>query len=179
MGDPGRQRRKYSRPTHPWKAERITQEADIKKKYGLKNNKEIWIAKSAVGRFRQQARVLLGSTGHQAEKEKSDLIQKLNRLGIMKSTNLEDVLKLTIDDRLERRLQTLVYRKGLTRTIKEARQHIVHGHIAISDRAISVPGYIVPISEEDRINFKEGFTPKKPEEKVDKVERGEENREED
>ena len=76
-------------------------------------------------------------------------------------------------------MQTLVYRKGLTRTIKEARQHIVHGHIAISDRAVNVPGYIVPISEEDRIKFKEGFTPKKPEEKVDKVERGEENREED
>ena len=174
MGDPRLQRRTYSRPTHPWKVERITQEAEVKKKYGLKNNKEIWKEKSSVGRFRQQARILLGSSGSQSEKEKNELIQKLNRLGIMKSTNPEDVLKLTVDDLLERRLQTLVYRKGLTRTIKEARQHIVHGHIAIGDRVVNVPGYIIPISEEDKIKFKEGFTPKEPEQKVDKVERGEE-----
>ncbi|HDH41047.1 MAG TPA: 30S ribosomal protein S4 [Candidatus Altiarchaeales archaeon] len=153
MGDPRKQRRKYEKPQHPWKAERITQESELCKKYGLKNKREIWKAKSIIGRFRQQARKLLGSSGEEAEKGKKELLDKLNRLGIIESRSIEDVLGLSVEDLLERRMQTMVYRKGFANTIKQARQLVVHGHILIGDNIVNVPGYIVPKDEEDKLRI--------------------------
>ncbi|OYT42390.1 MAG: 30S ribosomal protein S4 [Candidatus Altiarchaeales archaeon ex4484_43] len=153
MGDPRKQRRKYEKPQHPWKAERITQEGELCKKYGLKNKREIWKAKSIIGRFRQQARKLLGSSGEEAEKGKKKLLDKLNRLGIMETRSIEDVLGLSVEDLLERRMQTMVYRKGFANTIKQARQIIAHGHILIGDNVVNVPGYIVSRDEEDKLRI--------------------------
>lgn len=157
MGDPKKQRRKYKRPQHLWKTERITEENELFKKYGLKNKKEIWRAKSAVGRFRQQARILLGSSGEEAEKEKKELITKLNKLGILQTKSVEDILALTVDNLLERRLQTLVYRKGLANTIKQARQLVVHCHVLVEENIVNIPGYIVVRDEEEKIRIVEGI----------------------
>lgn len=157
MGDPKKQRRKYKRPQHLWKTERITEENELFKKYGLKNKKEIWRAKSAVGRFRQQARILLGSSGEEAEKEKKELITKLNKLGILQTKSVEDILALTVSDLLEHRLQTLVYRKGLANTIKQARQLVVHGHVLIGENIVNIPGYPVVRDEEEKIRIVEGI----------------------
>jgi len=44
-------------------AERITEENDLVRKYGLKNKREIWRAKTALSGYRRQARSLLGSSG--------------------------------------------------------------------------------------------------------------------
>ena len=46
------------------------------------------------------------------------LIKKLQRLGILgPDAKFEDVLHLTVEDLLRRRLQSLVYEKGLAGTI--------------------------------------------------------------
>lgn len=66
---------------------------------------------------------------------------------------LDDVLDLTQEDILERRLQTVVFRKGLSKTIHQARQLITHGHIAVGDRRVTVPSYIVTTEEETQINY--------------------------
>lgn len=153
MGDPKKQRRRYNRPKHPWRLERITEENELCKKYGLKNKSEIWRAKFKLGRIRQQARSLLGSSGEEVEKEKKELLDKLNRLGVLETRSLDDVLALTIEDLLERRLQTLIYRKGNANTIKQARQLVVHGHALVGDSIISVPGYTVPKNEEEDITI--------------------------
>ncbi len=166
MGDPRKQRRKYEKPQHPWKAERITQENEICKKYGLKNKKEVWKAKSAMGQLRQQARKLLASTGKEAEKETRELLSRIKRLGISDTTSVEDVLNLTEENVLERRLQTMVFRKSLANSIKQARQFITHGHIIIGNHVVSVPGYIVLKDEEDRIQINEKIN------KVIKVDEG-------
>ncbi|MGP4110952.1 30S ribosomal protein S4 [Streptomyces sp. 4N509B] len=42
---------------------------------------------------------------------------------------------------LERRLDALVLRAGLARTIYQARQMVVHGHIAVNDRKVDKPSY--------------------------------------
>jgi len=63
------------------------------------------------------------------------------------------VLRLTVRDILERRLQTLVYRLGLAKTIYQARQLIVHRHIAIGDQIVNVPGYLVKKEEEGKIRL--------------------------
>jgi small subunit ribosomal protein S4 len=56
---------------------------------------------------------------------------------------------------LERRLQTLVFRKGLAHNINQARQFIVHGHIALDKKRTRWPSMLVPLSEEGKISFYE------------------------
>ncbi len=66
---------------------------------------------------------------------------------------LDNVLDLTIEDILERRLQTIVFRKGLARTIYQSRQLITHGHVTIDGRRVTIPGYIVPKADEAQIVY--------------------------
>ncbi|MEM4076809.1 MAG: 30S ribosomal protein S4, partial [Metallosphaera sp.] len=83
------------------------------------------------------------------------LLSKLYKIGLLKSeqSSIDDVLGLEEENLLERRLQTIVHRKGLARTIYQARQLIVHGHIAVGGRKVTSPGYIVKRDEEDSIDF--------------------------
>ncbi|MEA2033371.1 MAG: 30S ribosomal protein S4 [Euryarchaeota archaeon] len=66
---------------------------------------------------------------------------------------LEDVLALGTEDVLERRLQTQVHKKELSNSLKHARQLIVHGHIAINDRRVTIPSYMVSLDEERGIGY--------------------------
>ena len=47
---------------------------------------------------------------------------------------------------------TIVYRKGLARSPKQARQLVTHGHIAIAGRRVTIPGYLVTRGEETGIS---------------------------
>ena len=154
MGDPKFPRKKYETPSHPWEAERIKRESDLVEKYGLKNKREVWKAETFLRRIREQARKLFAMGGEEAEKEKEKLLKRLFKLGILpENATLDDVLALTVEDILVRRLQTLVYLHGLAKTPKQARQFIVHGHIAINGRKVRVPSYLVKKEEEDKITY--------------------------
>ncbi|HLE45415.1 MAG TPA: 30S ribosomal protein S4 [Thermoplasmata archaeon] len=153
MGDPKFSRRIFRRPSHPWEGERIKMENELLKKYGLKNKKELWKAQSVLRRFRQRARQLQALVRYgdpQAGKEKDELIGRLGRLGVLpiEGASLDDVLALDVEAVLSRRLQTLAFVKGLAFTPTQARQFIVHGHVAIGDRRVTVPGYLVKRTEE-------------------------------
>ncbi len=157
MGDPKFSRRKYNTPSHPWEAERIKEELGLIKKYGLKNKREIWKQKSRLANYRHQARrlqALLRFEDPQAKKETEALLNSLYRQGVIsQNANLNDVLSLNVENLLSRRLQTIVYMKGLAYTTKHARQLIVHGHVSLNGRRISVPGYIVRRGEEEFIEY--------------------------
>jgi len=157
MGDPKFHRKKYETPRHPWEAERIKEEKELMRKYGLKNKREIWKAKSILRSFRAQARSLQARLRYgdkQAEREYKQLMGKLYRLGILpEDAGIDDVLSLTVEDILNRRLQTIVYMKGLARTPRQARQFVVHGHIAIGERKVTIPGYLVKRDEEELITY--------------------------
>ncbi|WP_297476888.1 30S ribosomal protein S4 [Thermococcus sp.] len=154
MGDPKRQRKKYETPSHPWIKERLDRERVLMKKYALKNKKELWRHETQLKEFRRRARRLLAARGKQAEIEKVQLLQRLNRLGLLPADAvLDDVLSLAIEDVLDRRLQTVVFKKGLARTIGQARQLIVHGHIEVNGQVIRSPGYLVLKEEEDAITY--------------------------
>ncbi len=160
MGDPKRLRKKYDTPSHPWQKDRIMEEKKIVKEYGLKNKREVWKAQTEIRKIRMRARHLLGYRGEDKEQRVKELLGRLYRLGLLdENATLDDVLSLTTKDWLERRLQTLVFKKGLARTIKQARQFIVHGLIAINGKRVTVPGYIVKRDEEDKIGYSKG-TPK-------------------
>lgn len=150
MGDPRRLKKKYSAPIHPWQAARIQEEKEIKKEYGLKNKLEIWKATSKLKNFANQAKKLIALTGKQAEKETIQLLTKLKRLAILEEdAQLSDVLGLTVRSILERRLETLVCKKGLARSPKQARQFITHRHILVNGVKVTAPGYLVPREKED------------------------------
>lgn len=154
-----RQRKKYLRPAHPWEKDRMDAEDAVLTKYGLCRKTEIWRAQTLLRNFRGQARNLLAASGSQAEKETKQLITRLRRLGLVGGeATLDDVLGLSIDKLLERRLQTIVQRKGLAQTMKQARQLVTHGHIAIAERRVNVPSYLVPTSEESQIGYAAGKT---------------------
>ena len=154
MGDPKKKKKKYMTPTHPWQKDRINEEKEIKRMYGLRNKKEIWKAQSFLRNMRGQARKLLGASTAQAEKETVDFLNRLIRLSILKEgATLDAVLALTIQDVLDRRFQTVVMRKGLALTPHQARQMIVHGHITLNNRRVTAPSYLVLANEEESIAY--------------------------
>ncbi len=154
MGDPKKLRKKYVPVRHPWQGPRIIAEKKLVKEYGLKNKTEIYKARSFLRTFAKQAKKFASFNTEQGDKEKKQLMNRLERLGLLSSnSSLDQVLALTIEHILGRRLQTLVYKKGLTKTISQSRQFITHGHVSIKGQKVSIPGYIVNSSEENEIEF--------------------------
>ena len=158
MGDPKRQRKKFSKPSHPWQKERILAEKEILKKYGLRRKYEIWKMDSILKKFLNRAKTIIAERTLQSDLEKNQLLNRLHSLGLLKKdARLEDVLNLTLKDILERRLQTLVHKKQLARTVLQARQFITHENVIVSGRKITSPSYLVSAEEEPRINLVESL----------------------
>lgn len=157
MGDPKFPRSQWSTPSHPWVGERIKEENSLRRKYGLKNKREIWQAAGKLRLWRGQARELqarIQRLDKQAEREQSLLVSKLTRLGLLaEGATLNDVLALELDAILQRRFQSQVYLKGMAKTTGHARQLIAHGHMSIGGRKVTVPGYLLRREEEDRIGY--------------------------
>ncbi len=156
MGNPKKQRKRYSTPDHPWKKERIDSEKSLIQKYGLKNRKEVWKMKSFARDLSSKAKEINAEEGKIAEKEKKDLLNKCVKLGLLpKDSSLDDVLGINVKDVLERRLQTILVKKSLARTEEQARQMITHRHVLVDGKVISSPSYLVPKSVEKSITFVE------------------------
>ena len=158
MGDPKFSRRSYDTPSHPWQGERIKAEVVLVNQFGLKNKTEVWKAQSVLRNFRKQARelqALLRTGDAQAKRESDALIAKCGRMGVLplEGATLNDILVLKEEDILGRRLQTLVFEKGMASTVKQARQMITHGHIFMNGHRVTVPGYIVLRNEESSIEY--------------------------
>ncbi|MDK2782158.1 MAG: small subunit ribosomal protein [Archaeoglobi archaeon] len=162
MGDPRRNRKTYETPRNPWEATRLAEEVELIKEYGLRNKRELWKTQSILRKYRRIARDLQGIIStrgltEEVQREVDAVLSRLKKLGVLEEdSTLNDILSLTVEDFLERRLQTLVYRKGLASTIKQARQFIVHGHIAIGGRRVTVPSYLVTRDEEELIDYYPG-----------------------
>ena len=155
MGDPKFPSKHYNTPSHPWQKVRIEEERTLIHQYGLKNKKEIWKANTKIRSMRRQARRLTASSGdEQAQKEKGLLLSRLNRIGLLEQdSGLEDVLRMTAENILDRRLQTQVYLQGLASTAKQSRQLIIHGHISVDGAVTRVPGMIVTRLQEKNISY--------------------------
>jgi small subunit ribosomal protein S4 len=159
MGYPGKNHKQYQTPKRPFEKTRIQEETKLVIEYGLRNKREVWKAQSILRRYRKAARDLLAlmSAGTDAQviaAKKDELIGHMQRLGLLgPDADIDNVLSLKVQQQLERRLQTLVYRQGLARSPKQARQFITHGHIAISGRRVNIPGYRVTRTEETLISY--------------------------
>jgi small subunit ribosomal protein S4 len=154
MGDPKRQKKKYETPRFPWRTDVLQEELKLLGQYGLRNKRELWRHKTMLSKFRGIARSLIGKPPEERQKMEEELLSRLKKLGIIHETAvLDDVLDLTVEDILERRLQTIVFRKGLAKTIHQARQLITHGHISIGNQRVTVPSYLVTREEEELVNY--------------------------
>jgi small subunit ribosomal protein S4 len=158
MGDIKKIRKKYSKPSHPWRSERISEENQIIKEYGIPKKTELWKVKAKLGSFKNQAKNLSARSDAQAKTEQSNLVKKLESLNLIKDATLEAILGISLKDLLNRRLQTIVYKKGYAKTMSQARQMIIHRHILVGGSINSSPSYLVKNSEEGNIEI----SPKSP-----------------
>jgi small subunit ribosomal protein S4 len=154
MGDPKKQKKKYETPRFPWRTDTLQAELRLLGQFGLRNKHELWRHRTMLSKYRGIARSLLGMTAQQRDVLEKQLLSRLNRLGILAETAvLDNVLDLSVEDILERRLQTLVFRKNMSKSIYQARQLITHGHIAIENKRVLSPSYLVLKDEEAKITF--------------------------
>lgn len=152
MGAPKKFRKTYEKPSFMWEKQRIDEEHKLRERFGLRNLKEVWIAASELRRIRRNVRsVLSGKAGADVGK---DIIARLAKYNIVASTaTLDDLLVINIDSILNRRLQTIVTNKGLAKTVKQARQLITHGFIAVDGKRVTAPGFLVLAEDENKISY--------------------------
>jgi len=159
MGYPGKNTKSYDTPRHPWQAARLAEEVGHVKTYGLRNKREVWKAQTLLRNYRRSAMEMLAEitegelAGHVKQKS-DDILTKLKRYGILSQEGgLDDILALDARNFLDRRLQTQVYRQGFANTLRQSRQFITHGHIAIEGKKVTVPGYMVTKEDELKIEY--------------------------
>jgi small subunit ribosomal protein S4 len=155
----GNNTKRYETPNHPYQGERIAEEADLLSRYGLKNKEELWRTQSQLRSMRREARRLLGETQGDvdaAQAAGAEFMTRLRRIGILsEEDDIAAVLSLDVTDLLERRFQTVAYRKGLGNTPQQARQFIVHGHVTVDGARVTIPSKKVEVTEENLIAFDE------------------------
>jgi small subunit ribosomal protein S4 len=100
--------------------------------------------------MREKGKKIISSS----KEEQQALISRLNKVG-MNVNSIADILGLEKKDYLNRRLKTIVARKKIAKTVKEARQMIVHKKILVDGKAINAPSYLVPVEFENKISLKE------------------------
>lgn len=158
MGDPKYPSRVWRKPKRPLNYDFMMEDLNTLGNYGLKNKRELWKARTELSRVRHQARSLLALRQEIRAQKEPVLMKSLVKIGLVKQdATLDDVLNLAVNNLLDRRLQTIVQRKFSLKTPYQARQAIVHGHITISDRIITIPGYTVTINEESGIQLSPKF----------------------
>jgi small subunit ribosomal protein S9e len=103
--------------------------------YGLRNKRELWRVQYALSRIRNNARMLLTLDEKNTRRifEGEALLRRMNRYGLLDESQnkLDYVLALTVENFLERRLQTLVFKSGMAKSIHHARVLIKQRHIRL------------------------------------------------
>jgi small subunit ribosomal protein S4 len=164
LGDPKKARKQYSRPRSPWRADQLAQELYLLGTFGLRNKRELWKAQTQLSSIRKQARTLLAATEQVRLREEKKLLNSLHKRGLVtEGASLDDILTLTVEDTLSRRLQTMVFKKGMAVSPLHSRQLIVHGHVSVGDRIITIPGYEVGSAEEESVKLVAAKEAKAPE----------------
>ena len=154
MGDPRRLRKKYKTPKVHFERQRFKEEMRYFGDYGLRNKTELWKHRSQVSHYRSLTRSLRKLSKEEFETRFAEIRSSLFHLGLVKEdANPDEVLALTLDKILDRRLQTIVFKKGFAKSIYQARQLITHSHIAVGDRIIDTPSHLCTVEDENSINY--------------------------
>ncbi|MEM0484961.1 MAG: 30S ribosomal protein S4 [Pyrobaculum sp.] len=157
MGGLKKPKKKYlaGKPKKIWNKQLLLEELQLMGEYGLRNKRELWLARARLKWITRRARSLLSMTAEERAPLEMPFKEKLYKMGFIEDPNvpLDRILSLDVRAILERRLQTIVYRMGLAKSIHHARQLIVHGHVAVAGRRVNSPGFLVPRELEDKITL--------------------------
>merc|ERR1712227_444172 len=144
-------------PRRPFEKERLDTELKLIGQYGLKNKREIWRVRLALAKLRATARTLLTKDEKDPQRifEGQALMRRMIRYGILDEDKqrLDYVLGLKLENFFERRLQTLVFKRGLAKSIHHARVLIKQRHIRVGKQIVTVPSFMVRVESQPHIEF--------------------------
>ncbi|KAG2435980.1 hypothetical protein CHLRE_08g359750v5 [Chlamydomonas reinhardtii] len=147
----------FKKPRRPYEKERLDAELKLVGEYGLRNKRELWRVQMVLSKIRNAARVLLTLDEKDPKRifEGNALMRRMNRYGLLNESQdkLDYVLALTPQDFLERRLQTLVFKQGLAKSIHHARVLIRQRHIRVGKQVVNVPSFMVRVDSQKHIDF--------------------------
>lgn len=135
----------------------MDQELKLIGQFGLRNKREVWRVKYTLAKIRKAARELLTLDENDPRRlfQGNALLRRLVRIGVLDENKmkLDYVLGLRIEDFLERRLQTQVFKHGLAKSIHHARVLIRQRHIRVRKQVVNVPSFVVRLDSEKHIDF--------------------------
>jgi small subunit ribosomal protein S9e len=150
-------RKTYKVPRRPFEASRLDAELKLAGEFGLRNKREIWRIALTLSKIRRAARELLKLDDKDPKRlfEGNALIRRLVRIGVLDESRmkLDYVLALKIEDFMERRLQTQVFKSGLAKSIHHARVLIRQRHIRVGKQIVNVPSFVVRLDSQKHIDF--------------------------
>lgn len=144
-------------PRRPYEKERLDQEMKLLGEYGLRCKREIWRAQLALAKVRSAARKLLTLDEKDPKRlfEGDALLRRLVRYGVLTEDEkrLDDVLRLSTQRFLERRLQTRVYKMNYAKSVHHARVLIFQRHIRVGKQLVNQANFLVRGDSESHIDF--------------------------
>merc|ERR1712086_344628 len=142
-------------PRRPFEKEKLINDLTTIGIYGLRCKREVWSQQLVLAKLRKAARVLLtmDDTDPRRIFEGDALIKRMVRLGLLDKyqRKLDYVLGLTVHQFMERRLQTLVVKRNLARSVHQARVLIRQRHIAVGKQMVDIPSFLVRRTSEQLI----------------------------
>lgn len=142
-------------PRRPFERERLDRELKLCGEYGLRCKKEIWRVNLFLSKLRRTARTLLtlDESNPRRQLEGSALMRRVHNTGLLPADKdkLDYVLSLTVPDILERRLQTIVFKLGIAKSIHHARVMVRQRHISVGKQIVTVPSFMVRTASEKHI----------------------------
>eukprot|EP00887_Chlorella_sp_A99_P000892 scaffold5.g892.t1 len=147
----------FKKPRRPFEKERLDAELKVVGEFGLRNKRELWRVQLVLSKLRARARDLLTLDEKDPKRlfEGEALLRKMYRYGFLDESQnkLDYVLALTPQDVLERRLQTLVFKLGLAKSIHHARVLIRQRHIRVGKQIVNIPSFTVRVDSQKHIDF--------------------------
>jgi len=147
----------FKKPRRPFEKERLDAELKIVGEFGLRNKRELWRVQFALNKLRNAARVLLTLDEKDPKRifEGEAIMRRMRNYGLLDETQdkLDYVLALGPEQFLERRLQTLVFKLGLAKSVHHARVLIRQRHIRVGKQIVNVPSFLVRTDSQKHIDF--------------------------
>ena len=117
----------------------------------------MWRVQITLAKLRKAARELLTLDENDPRRlfEGSALMKRMYKYGLLNENEnkLDYILGLTIHRFMDRRLQTLVYRKGLANSVHQARVLIRQRHIRLGKNLTNVPSVMIRMDQEKNIDY--------------------------